>query len=54
MELKEGSIYIQAIFLKDGKAQKDDRARIVELFLIGEKRCELHLVLNADAPIFEK
>jgi hypothetical protein len=54
LELKEGSIYIQAIFLKDGQALKDDQARIVELFLTGEKRCDLHLMLSADAHMFEK
>ncbi len=54
MELKEGSIYIQAIFLKDGQALKDDQARSVELFLTGEKRCELHLVLSADAHMFRQ
>ena len=54
MELKEGSIYIQAIFPKDGQALKDDQVRIAGVFLTGEKRCNLHLVLSTDTPMFEK
>jgi hypothetical protein len=48
LELKEGIIYIQAIFLKDGQA------RIAGVIMTGEKRYDLHLMLSADTHMFEK